>query len=513
MSTTIEPLVRQETDVLAGLREFTTPSWLAAVAQPDRVIEALHRHVPEFASGRLTLHECEIKRVRLRDESGYWTGTYRLTVGGLQSGPPQLVQIRAKLIPPGRGGEAGDRRDKTNGHKHNGTAETPAFGEDGWRCYLPELRLELEMQQPEAELPTLPILTDPEESRVLIERAMRGGAPAYADINIEACAPEVMRYKPGSRCTIRYHLTYPAELAGERDWPALVVAKTYRSDKSDEKGRNAYTGMQVLWDSPLGRSQNVTIAEPLAYLPEQSVLLQGPIREATTLKELIRSALRAGDPESIAELHDYMRKTAIGMAELHTCGVRYGETMTWEDEFEEVSERYTRLTIPIPQLAGLATPLLKRLDMLAAEHPADPPAPSHGSFRPAQVLLYDGQIGFIDFDGFCQAEPAMDLALFMAKVKQIGLSKADIDEDEADDEVLDEQARMNCLEQMEVACDIFLSTYEAHAPVSRQRVVLWEALDTFTLVVSCWAKIKVGRLRDSMLLLERHVSKNGLGTI
>jgi hypothetical protein len=64
------------------------------------------------------------------------------------------------------------------------------------------------------------------------------------------------------------------------------------------------------------------------------------------------------------------------------------------------------------------------------------------------------------------------------------------------------------LEQMETACDIFLSTYEAHAPISRQRVVLWEALDTFTLVVSCWAKIKTARLQDSMLLLERHVGAN-----
>jgi hypothetical protein len=512
MSTTVEPLVGRETDVLGGLREFTTPDWLVAVAQTDRVLEALKRHVAEFASGRLTLHDCEIKRVRLRDESGYWTGTYRLTVAGMHPSAPQVVQIRAKLVPPGRGGDADDRRAAVNGHYHTGTDEKPSFGEDGWRCYLPELHLELEMQQPEAELPTLPTLLDPEQSRVLIERAMRG-APAYTNISIDSCAPQVMRYKPGSRCTILYHLEYPADLAAERGWPAVVVAKTYRSDKSDNKGWNAYKGMQALWDSPLGRSSAVTIAEPLAYLPEQSVLLQGPIREGTTLKDLIRSALRAGTPAAIAELQDYMRKTAIGLAELHTCEVRYGETLTWEDEFEEVRERYTRLTIPIPQLAGLATPLLDRLDALATEYPAGSLQPAHGSFRPAQVLLYKGQIGFIDFDGFCQAEPAMDLALFMAKVKQTGLSKADIDEDEADDEVLDEQTRMSRLERMEAACDLFLSTYEAHAPVSRQRVVLWEALDTFTLVVSCWTKIKTARLQDSMLLLERHVRANGLGMI
>jgi aminoglycoside phosphotransferase (APT) family kinase protein len=373
--------------------------------------------------------------------------------------------------------------------------------------------LQLQTQPPEAELPTLPTLIDAEQSRALIERAMRAGAAAYADITIASCAPQVMRYKPGSRCTILYRLEYPAERAAGHTWPAIVVAKTYRRDKGENKGLNAYNGMRALWDSPLGRSSAVTIAEPLAYLTELNVLLQGPIREETTLKELIRAALRADTPEAIAELHDYMRKTAIGLAELHTCGVRYGETVTWEDEFEEVRQRYARLSIPIPQLAGVATALLERLDALAATYPADPARPAHRSFRPAQVLLHQGRIGFIDFDGFCQAEPALDLALFMAKIKQTGLSKVDIDEDEADDELLDEPTRLQRLARMEAACDLFLSTYAVRAPVSRQRVVLWEALDLFALVLGCWTKIKTARLRDSMLLLERHLRANfsGLG--
>ncbi|HWQ14932.1 MAG TPA: phosphotransferase [Roseiflexaceae bacterium] len=505
MSTTVEPLGRRVTDVLAGLRTFVTPDWLAVAAQTDRVIEALKRHVPEFATGQLTLQECAIKRVRLRDGSGYWTGTYRLTVTGLQPGRDQVVAVRARLIPPGwKGASSAERRVPA------APDEAAPFGAERWRCSVPELRLELETQPPEAELPALPVLTDPEEARLLIERAMRESGPAYADVRIRSCVPQVMRYKPGSRCTIRYRLEYPAELAAGREWPTIVVAKTYRSDKSENKGQNAFAAMRALWDSPLGRSRAVAIAEPLAYLPELNMLLQGPIREETTLKDLIRAALRADTMETIAELHDYMRKTAIGLAELHRCGVRYGETVTWHDEFEEVRQRYERLTIPIPQLAGLAAPLLARLDSLAAAHPADPPQPAHRSFRPAQVLLHTGQIGFIDFDGFCQAEPAMDLALFMAKVKQTGLSKVDIDEDEADDEVLDEPTRLRRLARMEAACDLFLSTYAAHAPVSRQRVVLWEALDLFALVLGCWTKIKTGRLRDSMLLLERHLRLNGL---
>ena len=82
----------------------------------------------------------------------------------------------------------------------------------------------------------------------------------------------------------------------------------------------------------------------------------------------------------------------------------------------EARERSVQLATWIPGFDGALEPTLARLDGLAASHPPDRPVPSHRSFRPTQVLLHEGQIAFIDFDGFCEAEPAMDLALFRASV-------------------------------------------------------------------------------------------------
>src|SRR4029078_11202377 len=135
-----------------------------------------------------------------------------------------------------------------------------------------------------------------------------------------------------------------------------------------------------------------------------------------------------------------------------------------------------RLVAAIPQLAGGATPLLERLEAIAADHPADPPVPTHGTFRPHQVLLNKAQIGFIDFDGFCQAEPALDLALFLGKIHDIGLS-AGKDDDDEDDAPIDREVLLARLAQTEAICEVFLSEYEKHAPVSRQRIALWEVLD------------------------------------
>ena len=320
--------------------------------------------------------------------------------------------------------------------------------------------------------------------------------------------------KPGSRCTILYQLEYAGETAdqapAEGDPPHVVVAKTYHGDK----GQNAYAGMRALWESPLGRSSTVRIAEPLAWLPALNVLVQGPIREELTLKELLYRELQAcqqaapgSGPEISAELALYIGKTAAGLAELHQCGVGYGEEVTWEDELTKIYKQRAKLGGPLPQLATAAEALLNHLREIAAAQPPDAAAPAHRSFRPAQVLLAGGEIGFIDFDGFCQAEPALDIALFMATVKNLGINKAGVgSEDEDEDEPLprDDAGRLKGLRFAEAICDLFLAEYEKHAPVSRTRILLWEALDLLSLVFGSWMKLKLARLDNCLLLLERH---------
>ena len=129
-----------------------------------------------------------------------------------------------------------------------------------------------------------------------------------------------MRYKPGSRCTIVYQLEYPPDLASDPHWPITVVVKTYQG----RKGETAYAAMRALWNSPLAVGDIVTIAEPLAFVPELSVLVQRAIPEEQTLKDLIRATLRAPTAAGRETLYTYLRKTAAGLAALHQCGVVSG---------------------------------------------------------------------------------------------------------------------------------------------------------------------------------------------
>jgi len=259
--------------------------------------------------------------------------------------------------------------------------------------------------------------------------------------------------------------------------------------------------MRALWNSGLSRGDVVTIAEPLAYLPDLKVLVQGPIAEDQTLEDLLKESVRAGTPAALARLDAFMRKTAARLAALHASGVVYGETVTWQDEAAEVREVFGRLVMPLPQLDGAVDPLLDRLEALNAEYPPDPVRPAHRAFRPAQVLLDGERIGFIDFDGFGQSEPALDLSRFLRKTRALGLDAAKVDPNSA--------AGVERLSRVEGICEKFLAEYETFLPVSRQRIALWETLDLLTLVLYCWTKIEPERLNANMFLLTRHLHTSG----
>jgi hypothetical protein len=469
---------------LRGLAE--PPAWLLAASDPSAVHAALAAGIPELAAGELRLRSVDVRRLRVAGDS--WSGVYRLSLTPAGTGEERTVELRARVRPPGR--EPPDRP----------SCDVP-FGAPGWRASLPALGVELETERRDTVLAALPYLTDPGDSRRLLEDSIRAASPAYAALRVERCRPEVMRYKPGSRCTVRYALEFAAEPAAGA-WPTPVVAKTY----NDHKGANAYAAMRALWGSPLRTSEAVRIAEPLAFLASENVLVQGPVPGEHTLKQRLRAAFEHSPPRLGTELPPLFARTGRALAELHGCGVELGEAVTFEDELAEIEELGARVTGALPQLAGEGDALLARLRVAAAAQPAGPLRPAHRSFRPAQVLVSGDEIGFIDFDGFCRAEPALDLALFRATVKDVGLRAAAGRAGEAP--APDELAV--AAEALDELCEGFLEGYEAVAPVARDRVALWEALDLLTAVLHCWSKAKFEWLHQRLRVLDEHLQANGL---
>jgi hypothetical protein len=461
-----------EADVAMALEAFAElPEWLAAVMAPGRVAEALRSAVPELGGPRFRLTAAVVDR--LRAKGAEWHVHCRVEL--VDDGQPSDLVLVGRLLPPGS--------------EPSADASSASFGEPGWRCYLPDLRLQLEVEVADAGLPALPTLIDAGRAAEILQQSLRNAG--YA-VDVTGCVPDVVRYKPGSRCTIVYRMEYGSDVPG----PDPLVVKTHQGDK----GRTAWEAMRALWARPVATNGVVTLAQPLGYFPEDRVLVQGPVPEERTLKDLAREALTDAmtepSPGSLDELREMLARTAAALAALHGSGARYGRSATWEEELAEVREVVARLATSVPHIGTAADPLLSRLEAVHSSVPADPLVSAHHDFRPAQVLLHEGRIGFIDFDGACSAEPALDLGRFRAKLRDIGISAFCASGRPLLGDPLEHHLRL-----LDELCDGFLAAYQLHAPVTAERVALWELTDLLTALLHAWTKVRTARVEPRLAVL------------
>jgi hypothetical protein len=450
----------------AGLdRLASPPPWLLAIEDADRLRADLEQSVPELSSGRLRLAACKFKRARIVD--GTWSSLCRLTIQDPADGSTRTVDIRGTLVLPGEDPPVP-------------SAPVP-FDDDGWRCYLPDIRWEFVREESDTSMPAMPDLTDPERSRTFLSGVL-GGA------EITSSSPEVMRYREGRRCTIRYELEYAEAGAG----PANVLAKVYEGDE----GVGTYEAMRALWSSPLRSSTTVAIAEPLGIVPERHVMLQGFVRGERPMKDHIKTAFKPGVDAGVEALSALVRKAGRGLGELHTSGADVGPVVSWSDQVDAVRAANAELASVIPDLAAAMEPLVAGLESASVDTGEGPLVPTHRSFRPAQILVDGDDIAFIDFDGFCRAEAGLDLALFRTTLCDLALRAM-----ETDDEPLpaDEQAAIQVA--LDELCATFLAGYTEVAEYSAARLSQWDLLTSAKDILDCWRKVKFEHLERRMRFL------------
>jgi hypothetical protein len=470
--------------VIAPLETFAVlPDWLAAGMDGERVKASLQRQVPELIEERPHLLSVTPERLRAKGEE--WLARYRLEVAD-PGAEPRTVVLVGNLYGPLATVPADSQ------------ARTAAgFGKADWSCWLDDLRLELRVETVDPALPALQDITDPDAARDLLQQVVVEAG--YEDATVTTCRPNVVRYKPGSRCTVVVDVDYEHG-NGNQPGPDPIVIKTHQGDK----GQTAWAAMTALWQSPLAQQGVVTLAEPLAYEPERRILFQGPIPEERTLKLMAREAIEDGSGPQLDRLREELAKTGYALAALHQTSTSYGETATLDGELEELREVILRLSFSVPPLEAAAEALLARLTELAVEFPAEAAVPSHHDFRPAQVLLHEGKVGFIDFDGASMAEPGLDLGRFRAKLRDIGISALSATGQSLEGPVLAEH-----LSLMDGLCDHFLDAYREKATVSEERVLLWETCDLLTAMLHAWTKVRLYRIHPRLTVLLHHLEKHG----
>jgi Phosphotransferase enzyme family len=121
-----------------------------------------------------------------------------------------------------------------------------------------------------------------------------------------------------------------------------------------------------------------------------------------------QSILPGTRPESDAEIAP--RAGAL-LACLHGANVRGLPLEPPADQLDDAKGDADLVATLLPSLAHRVDRLMHDLELAL---PDDGLVASHGGFRAGQLLDSNGELGVIDFDGFCRAPAARDLASFAA---------------------------------------------------------------------------------------------------
>ena len=215
-----------------------------------------------------------------------------------------------------------------------------------------------------------------------------------------SCRVSPVRYRPGSRCVLRYEVT-------TRHGPVSLYAKVLRPERF---AATAALGRQ------LSRSaRDAALVPPVrAVWDDLCVLLSTGLGGRPVSEILADATVPAGERTRVAG--DLGRL----LARFHAVADVPAPAWTVADQVDSVAAALEAVTWVD---ARLATRLRAALDVLAADPP--PPAPhvlSHGSFRPGQVVrTAHGPLVVLDLDRVSRADPARDLGDALAHLTWQGV--------------------------------------------------------------------------------------------
>jgi hypothetical protein len=310
----------------------------------------------------------------------------------------------------------------------------------------------------------LPTLLGATDSRRMTE-ALRSILPARDRSAVAGI--ELVRFRRTRGCVLRYRLAPGGD-------HAVVYGKVgYAACAEDvQDGLDALAGR----DLPL-MHRSILFPRVLGHSAEHDVTFISSIPGS-------RPDLRV---ESV--LDAAVERAAHVAASLHTSGVALGRPRTLDGELARARAAVGLIRRDAVPLAAWLAEVVDRLGAVAEGTPPQSPTLAHGDFTPSQLLDAGSQVGILDFDGMCQAEPALDLGRYLAylrmTVAKSGSSAGD------------------------AVTSRFLATYLAVGgrPASEARAEIYAMTSLVRMAAHGWQQLKPARLRLACAVLERQVAR------
>jgi len=259
-----------------------------------------------------------------------------------------------------------------------------------------------------------------------------------------AASAEPVRYKPANRCVIRYrlHLEHSTTAAQKS---LTIFGKVYANP---EQARSVQARIQQLYDEQHHEQGTSFLPCPLGMIDTLGLTLNEAIQPVETSQDgaesdrwhRLRTGTRALQPQSeqsggllergrggdivrIVLPSEELVLTAKALAELHTSAVYPNKNAprTGAKEAKRALERAGLIAGRNPEHAEETQHLAGELAQRLTQLQPDAYLPAHGGFKASQLLFHSHRVFIVDFDGFCCADPALDVGYFLAYLRPSGL--------------------------------------------------------------------------------------------
>ncbi|HKO25671.1 MAG TPA: phosphotransferase [Chloroflexota bacterium] len=256
-----------------------------------------------------------------------------------------------------------------------------------------------------------------------------------------AARAEPVRYKPANRCVLRYHLTLEhPHLKGDAPSAHRTLTLFGKVYADLQQAYFVETMMQRLYEEQRGLHAGTRAGDsaavpflprPLCLVAALGLRLDEAVQPADGHAEPVRPGLQVLRPQlrrapagGMVDIpRDGLRRAALALARLHTSAVRPTEKSprTGALEAKRACKRAAVIAARYPAQAQAALQLAQQLAAhLERMHP-DVYRPAHGGFKASQLLFVGPHVVMVDFDGFCLADPALDVAYLLAYLRPSGL--------------------------------------------------------------------------------------------
>lgn len=250
------------------------------------------------------------------------------------------------------------------------------------------------------------------------------------DWHLVSAKAEPVRYKPFSRCVVRYTLLLERAVRGRTLQRRLALfGKVYRDPA---QARTIQEKMQELYTEQVEEGQPI-LPRPLGTVEALGLTLNEAVHSPEgTEPGTLRTGLRALQPRFVrgcgGEILDVVIPaeelcvTANALARLHTSTVQpTGAPRSGAEEAKRARERAALIAARSPAQAEAAQRLAKELATGLEALQPDDYRPAHGGFKASQLLFHSQRVFVVDFDGFSLADPALDVGYFLAYLRPSSL--------------------------------------------------------------------------------------------